>query len=697
MNVPELFGSMVFNESAMQAFLPQDTYQALKRTIAEGLPLDLAMANEVAAGMKDWALERGATHYTHWFHPLTGITAEKHMSFISPVGDGRVIMEFSGKELIRGESDASSFPSGGLRATFEARGYTAWDPTSYAFVREGSLFIPTAFCSHGGGEALDKKTPLLRSMEAISASTRRILRLFGHEASHVTTTVGPEQEYFLVDRKYYYERKDLTYTGRTLFGAPPPKAQELDDHYYGFIKTRVSAYMKDLDEELWKLGILAKTEHNEVAPGQHEFAPIFTTANMSTDHDQLTMEIMRKVAGRHDLACLLHEKPFAGVNGSGKHVNWAMATVEGTNLLEPGSSPAENAQFLLFLAAVIKAVDTHQDLLRISVASAGNDLRLGQQEAPPAIISMYIGEELEAILEAIELRRSYNPQDPAELRVGVDVLPAIPKETTDRNRTSPFAFTGDKFEFRMPGAAASIAEPVTVLNTIVADALAEFADELEGASDFEAALTALIGRVITAHKRILFSGNGYDRTWVEEAAQRGLLNLETTADALPHMTTPKNIALFEKHGIYSRAELYARQEILLESYCKILKIEAVTMIEMARRDILPAVMGYGRDLAETIAAKRAVFPALACETEGSLLTQISGLTDEVYGLIGDLQNVISAGGALDCFGSPAAARHFKAVVIPAMENLRRAVDALEVITSKASWPYPSYGRLIYLN
>ena len=693
-NVPELFGSMAFNEAAMQKHLPQATYEALKRTIAEGLPLDLALANVVAKGMKEWALERGATHYTHWFHPLTGITAEKHNSFISPVGDGRVIMEFSGTELVKGESDASSFPSGGLRATFEARGYTAWDPTSYAFVWEGSLYIPTAFCSHGG-ESLDLKTPLLRSMEAVSQNARRILRLFGRD-SHVTTTVGPEQEYFLVNREYYYGRKDLTYTGRTLFGAAPPKAQELDDHYYGFIKTRVSAYMRDLNEELWKLGILAKTEHNEVAPGQHELAPVFTTSNLSTDHNQLTMEIMRKVAKRHDMACLLHEKPFAGINGSGKHVNWSMATVDGVNLLEPGSSPAENAQFLLFLAAVIQAVDTHQDLLRISVASAGNDQRLGRQEAPPAIISMYIGEELEAILESIEARKSYCLQDPGELRVGVDALPAIPKDTTDRNRTSPFAFTGNKFEFRMPGAAQAIAEPVTVLNTIVADTLGQFADELEGVADFGAALNDLLRRTISAHKRILFSGNGYDQTWVKQAEERGLMNLPTTADALSHMTTPKNTSLFEKHGIYSKTELYARQEILLENYCKILRIEASTMVEMVRRDILPAVIRYGRALAETMGAKKAVAPALACKAEAALLDQIGTLTDTAYDRVNALQSIVAAATASGSYGSPSAARYFHTAVLPAMQALRETVDTLEVITCKTYWPYPSYGKLIYL-
>ena len=696
MNIPELFGSMVFNEPTMREYLPNEAYESLKRTIAEGLPLDRSLANAVANGMKEWALSKGATHYTHWFHPMTGVTAEKHESFITPTGDGRVIMEFSGKELVKGEPDASSLPSGGLRATFEARGYTAWDPTSYAFVREGKLYIPTAFCSHGG-EALDKKTPLLRSMESLNAAAKRILRLFGHEIAHVSTTVGAEQEYFLVDRKYYYERKDLTYTGRTLFGAPPPKGQELDDHYYGFIKTRVSAYMRELNEELWKLGILAKTEHNESAPGQHELAPIFTTTNVATDHNQLMMEIMRKVAKRHNLACLLHEKPFAGINGSGKHVNWSMSTLDGVNLLEPGSSPSENAQFLLFVVAVMKAVDTHQDLLRISAATAGNDQRLGGNEAPPAIVSMYIGEELEAILDAILANQQYDPKDPGVMRIGVDALPHVPREMSDRNRTSPFAFTGNKFEFRMPGSSASVADPVTVLNTIVADALAQFADELEGAADFEGSLNALIRRTVEAHKRILFSGNGYDQAWIKEAAGRGLMHLETTADAIPHLCTPKNIALFERHGIFSKTELYARQEILLENYCKVLRIEALTMVEMAKLSILPAAIGYSKELAETILAKKAVGPGLACKTETALLEEIGALTDTAYERIHALQNCVYAADALDGYGSPSTAQHFKCSVLPAMAELRQTVDTLETLTKKALWPYPSYGRLIYLH
>jgi len=695
-HVPELFGSMVFNEPVMQEWLPEDTYLALKQTMAEGLPLDISVANVVATAMKDWALTKGATHYTHWFQPMTGVTAEKHESFITPDGGGRVLMEFSGKELIKGEPDASSFPSGGLRATFEARGYTAWDPTSYAFVRGHSLYIPTAFCSHGG-EALDNKTPLLRSMEAINTQALRILRLFGSDATRVTVTVGPEQEYFLVDRKYYYSRKDLTYTGRTLFGAPPPKGQELDDHYYGFIKTRVSAYMKELDEALWALGILAKTEHNEGAPGQHELAPLFTTANVSVDHNQLTMEIMRKMAKQHDLACLLHEKPFAGINGSGKHVNWSMATTDGVNLLEPGSSPSQNAQFLLFLAAVIQAVDIHQDLLRISAASASNDQRLGGYEAPPAIVSMFIGDELEAIFEAIEHRKHYDPQHPGELHVGVDALPGIPRDVTDRNRTSPLAFTGNKFEFRMPGASQSAAGPVTVFNTIVADSLARFADQLEGAEEFSAALNILLRQTIQEHGRILFSGNSYDTAWVQEAAQRGLMHLPTAADAIPHLTTPKNIALFERHGIFSKAELYARQEILLENYCKTLRIEAATMVEMVLRDILPAVMGYGKDLADTIAAKTGVSAEFACRAERALLLKISILTDTTYEQATALKHTISAGAALDSYGSPAAARHFNTVVLPAMAALRQTVDTLETLVSKTCWPYPSYGKLIYLH
>ena len=696
MNIPELFGSMVFNEPTMRDYLPNEAYESLKRTIAEGLPLDRNLANAVANGMKEWALSKGATHYTHWFHPMTGITAEKHESFITPTGDGRVIMEFSGKELVKGEPDASSFPSGGLRATFEARGYTAWDPSSYAFVREGTLFIPTAFCSHGG-ESLDKKTPLLRSMETLNASVKRILCLFGHETAHVSTTVGAEQEYFLVDRKYYYERKDLTYTGRTLFGAQPPKGQELDDHYYGFIKTRVSAYMHDLNEELWKLGILAKTEHNEAAPGQHELAPIFTTTNVATDHNQLMMEIMRKVAKRHNLACLLHEKPFAGINGSGKHVNWSMSTIDGINLLEPGKSPSENAQFLLFIAAVMKAVDTHQDLLRISAASAGNDQRLGGNEAPPAIMSMYIGEELEAILDAILTNKQYDPKEPGIMRIGADVLPHIPRDVSDRNRTSPFAFTGNKFEFRMPGSSASVADPVTVLNTIVADALGQFADELEGSEDFESTLNALIRRTIGEHKRILFSGNSYEQAWIDEAASRGLMNLETTADAVPHLSTPKNIALFEKHGIFSKAELYARQEILLENYCKVLRIEALTMVEMVKRDILPAAISYGKELADTITAKRGVSLGLYCKAETALLEKISDLTDTAYTRMNALQNATYAADALDGYGSPSTAKHFKEAVLPMMADLRQTVDVLETLTRKTLWPYPSYGRLLYLH
>jgi len=696
MNIPELFGSMVFNEPTMREYLPNEAYESLKRTIAEGLPLDRNLANAVANGMKEWALSKGATHYTHWFHPMTGITAEKHESFITPTGDGRVIMEFSGKELVKGEPDASSFPSGGLRETFEARGYTAWDPSSYAFVREGRLYIPTAFCSHGG-ESLDKKTPLLRSMETLNASVKRILRLFGHETAHVSTTVGAEQEYFLVDRKYYYERKDLTYTGRTLFGAQPPKGQELDDHYYGFIKTRVSAYMRDLNEELWKLGILAKTEHNEAAPGQHELAPIFTTTNVATDHNQLMMEIMRKVAKRHDLACLLHEKPFAGINGSGKHVNWSMSTIDGVNLLEPGKSPSENAQFLLFIAGVMKAVDTHQDLLRISAASAGNDQRLGGNEAPPAIMSMYIGEELEAILDAVYANKQYDPKEPGVMRIGADVLPHIPRDVSDRNRTSPFAFTGNKFEFRMPGSSASVADPVTVLNTIVADALGQFADELEGSEDFESTLNALIRRTIGEHKRILFSGNSYEQAWVNEAARRGLMNLETTADAIPHLGTPKNIALFEKHGIFSKAELYARQEILLENYCKVLRIEALTMVEMVKRDILPAAISYGKELADTIAAKRGVALGLYCKAETAILEKVSDLTDTAYTRMNTLQNCTYAAEALDGYGSPSTAKHFKTTVLPAMVELRQTVDTLETLTRKTLWPYPSYGKLLYLH
>ena len=691
-NLPELFGSMVFNESVMKDRLPKETYRALKNTIQEGKPLEPSVASVVASVMKDWATEKGVTHYTHWFQPMTGVTAEKHDSFISPQANGTVIMEFSGKELIQGEPDASSFPSGGLRATFEARGYTAWDPTSYAFIKDGTLCIPTAFCSYTG-EALDMKTPLLRSMNAINKQALRILKLFENDATAVHTTVGPEQEYFIIDRETYNKRKDLIYTGRTLFGAKPPKGQELDDHYFGFIKTRVSAYMKDLNEELWKLGVLAKTEHNEVAPAQHELAPIFTTTNIACDHNQITMEIMRKVAKRHGLTCLLHEKPFAGVNGSGKHNNWSISTDTGANLLDPGHTPEENAQFLTFLVAVIKAVDEYQDLLRISVASAGNDHRLGANEAPPAILSMFVGEELDAILESIATGNAYDKKAKMNMDVGVDVLPSFPKDTTDRNRTSPFAFTGNKFEFRMVGSALSIAGPNTVLNTIVAEALSEFADELESASDFHAALNALITRTVKEHKRIIFNGNNYDESWVVEAKSRGLSNLKSTPEAVPHLLDEKNVSLYTKHGIYTKKEMESRCEIQLENYCKSVNIEALTMLEMVKADILPAVLAYSKELADTINAKKAAGP-VSCNAETTLLTKISGLADILYTKNDNLDTVLL--GVKDVEGDmTATAAYYKNSVIAAMNELRAVADELETLVSEKCWPYPSYGRLLF--
>ena len=603
-NVPELFGSMVFNDTVMKERLPKDVYKKLKKTMREGTAIDADVAAVVATAMKDWAISKGATHFTHWFQPLTGITAEKHDSFITPTDDGHVMMEFSGKELIKGEPDASSFPSGGLRATFEARGYTAWDPTSYAFVKDGSLYIPTAFCSYTG-QILDKKTPLLRSMDAISTQACRILKLFGKDVKRVTTTVGPEQEYFLIDREDYAKRKDLIFTGRTLFGAMPPKGQEMDDHYFGALRPRVAAFMQDLDEELWKLGILSKTKHNEVAPCQHEMAPVFTTTNIATDHNQLTMEVMRTVAQKHGFTCLLHEKPFEGVNGSGKHNNWSISTDRGENLLEPGKNPSENTQFILFLTAVIKAVDEYQDLLRISVASAGNDHRLGANEAPPAIISMFIGDELQAILDSIESGEDYTDVYKTKMDLGAAVLPAIPKDTTDRNRTSPFAFTGNKFEFRSLGSAVNIACANVMLNTAVAEELRQFADELEGAEDFEKALMALVKREIKAHKRIIFNGNGYDESWVAEAEKRGLLNFKSAADAFPHYVDQKNLDLFAKHNVYTSAEIYSRMETQLEEYNKILHIEAMTMSDMVREEITPACIAFENELAGTVNAKKA--------------------------------------------------------------------------------------------
>ena len=694
MSIPDYFGCMVFNEACMKARLPKETYQAMKKTIRDGKSLDLTVANVVANAMKDWAVEHGATHYTHWFQPMTGITAEKHESFISPAGKGTVIMEFSGKELVKGESDASSFPSGGIRATFEARGYTAWDPTSYAFIKNGTLCIPTAFCSFGG-EALDKKTPLLRSMEAINRQALRVLRLFGNtDVTSIKTTVGAEQEYFLIDRDVYDRRKDLIYTGRTLFGAKPPKGQELDDHYYGTIKPRVAAFMKELDEELWKLGVLSKTEHNEVAPSQHELAPFFTTTNIASDHNQLTMEVMKKVAAKHHMVCLLHEKPFAGVNGSGKHNNWSISTNTGVNLLEPGETPYENAQFLLFLCAVIKAVDEYADLLRISVASAGNDHRLGAQEAPPAVVSMFLGDELSEILDAIEADTAYDAKEKTLMRVGVHVLPKFPRDTTDRNRTSPFAFTGNKFEFRMLGSADTIACANMMINTAVAEELRQFADYLEGADDFHVALNSLIRMTIKEHKRIIFNGNGYDESWIEEATTvRGLPNLVSTPDALPHYTDEKNIELFAKHKVLSEVEVRSRCEILLENYVKVLHIEALTMIDMTNKDLLPAMSRYAKTLCKTIAEKKSVLPDLDCTYETATAARLSELTNDTFHLLQTLEQY--AVHAKEIGSTPETAMYYKDVVLPCMEQLRKCVDEAETITAKEYWPYPSYGDMLF--
>ena len=693
-NVPEIFGESVFNEQIMKARLPKETYKAMKKTINEGLPLNIEIANVVANAMKDWATEKGATHFTHWFQPLTGITAEKHDSFISPTSDGGVIMEFSGKELVQGEPDASSFPSGGLRATFEARGYTAWDPTSYAFIKDDTLCIPTAFCSYSG-EALDKKTPLLRSMEVISKQAVRVLRLFGNTDPHLTvrTTVGPEQEYFLIPVELYNKRKDLIYTGRTLFGAKAPKGQELEDHYFGSIKPRVSAYMKDLDEELWKLGVLAKTKHNEVAPAQHELAPIFTTTNIATDHNQLMMEIMQKVAKKHGLVCLLHEKPFAGVNGSGKHNNWSISTNKGVNLLEPGDTPSENAQFLLFLAAVIRAVDVHQDLLRISVATAGNDHRLGANEAPPAVVSMFLGDELNGIIESIVEGKAYDQHEKVQMEIGVDVLPKFPKDSTDRNRTSPFAFTGNKFEFRMLGSANSIACANIMLNTAVADSLCEFADRLEKASDFNAELSALIKETITAHKRIIFNGNGYDESWIKEATEeRGLLNLRSTPEAMERFLDQKNKDLFLKFGVFSLAEMQSRHDILLENYSKIINIEALTMIDMARKDILPAVTSYIKELADTaIAVQQASGADTAFEKD--LITQLSKLQSDIAARTKVLEDAVIEVHEIEDILAQSYAYRDKVFV--AMQDLRAAADQAESLCSAKVWPFPSYGELLF--
>ena len=691
-SVTEIFGSMVFDDSTMEARLPKETYKALQKTIKNGKHLDLGVANVVANAMKDWAIEKGATHFTHWFQPMTGITAEKHDSFISPKG-GKVIMEFSGKELIKGEPDASSFPSGGLRATFEARGYTAWDATSYTFIKDGVLCIPTVFCSYGG-EALDQKTALLRSMEAINRQAMRVLKLFGNEdVSSVKTTVGPEQEYFLVDKKLYDQRKDLIYTGRTLFGARPPKGQELDDHYFGAIKPRVAAFMKELNNELWKVGVLAKTEHNEVAPAQHEMAPIFTTTNIAADHNQLTMEIMQKVAKKHDMVCLLHEKPFAGVNGSGKHNNWSISTDTGVNLLEPGETPYENAQFLLFLCAVIKAVDEYQDMLRISVASAGNDHRLGANEAPPAIVSMFLGSDLSDILETIEDDREYDAKERDIMRIGVHTLPKFPKDTTDRNRTSPFAFTGNKFEFRMLGSASSISCANTVLNTTVAEELKQFADELEGAEDFEGALHDLIKMTIKEHKRIIFNGDGYDESWVAEAEKRGLSNLKTTPDALAHMLDKKNVDLFTSHKVFTLEEFTARHEVRLENYCKIINIEALTMLDMVRKDILPAMSGYSAQLGDAVAKKIAVLPDADCSYEKDSLKMLTALIGAAHRTVKKLEQDLLTSKSVDDMVE--LAEFYKSTILDDMRELRIAVDEMETVSSAEAWPYPSYGELLF--
>ena len=689
-DVKELFGSMVFNRAVMKARLPKETYRKLQQTVRLGLDLEPGVADVVANAMKDWAIEKGVTHFSHWFQPMTGITAEKHDGFLSPCKDGSIIMEFSGKELIKGEPDASSFPSGGLRATFEARGYTAWDPTSPAFIKEGTLYIPTAFCSYGG-HALDKKTPLLRSMETINTQALRVLKLFGHgEVTRVVSTVGPEQEYFLIDEELFKLRPDIRFTGRTLFGSRPPKGQELEDHYFGAIKPRIAAYMKDLNIELWKLGVLAKTEHNEVAPAQHELAPIFTDTNIATDHNQLTMELMQKVAKRHGLVCLLHEKPFAGVNGSGKHNNWSLATDTGMNLLDPGKSPMENKQFLLFLAAVVKAVDEYQDLLRISVASAGNDHRLGANEAPPAIVSIFLGEELMGVVEAIEKDEDYLAPKKGDMEMGVRVLPNIPKDSTDRNRTSPFAFTGNKFEFRMLGSSFSIAGPNYVINTIVAESLSLFADALEGAADFDTALAKLIRDTFIAHKRILFNGNNYAAEWVVEAEKRGLLNLKSTVEALPLFVSEKNIKLFEKHCILSGTEIHSRLEIQLENYVKVINIEAITSLDIARQRILPAVMMYSGKLVKIASDKAAL--GVTSSVEKDIAAKISDLAAKLYDAIDKLDAAISHESEADTF---AHATYCHETIIPAMNAVREIADTLELICADSDWPMPSYAKLLF--
>ncbi len=691
-NVPKLFGDLVFNETVMKEKLPTATYKAYKAALLTGKNLDLPIANVIANAMKDWALEKGATHFTHWFQPMTGITAEKHESFITPTADGRIIMDFSGKELIQGEPDASSFPSGGLRATFEARGYTAWDPTSYAFIKDNTLCIPTAFCSYTG-EVLDKKTPLLRSMSAIDVAARRILDLFGTPTEKVTTTVGPEQEYFLVDKAMWEKRRDLVYTGRTLLGAMPPKGQEMEDHYFGIIKPRVMAFMQELDEELWKLGVLAKTEHNEVAPAQHELAPIFTSTNIATDHNHLTMEFMKRIAAKHNLICLLHEKPFAGVNGSGKHNNWSIGTAEGDNLLNPGAEPHKNTRFLLFLAAIIKAVDEYQDLLRVSVASAGNDHRLGANEAPPAIVSAFLGSELTAILEAIEKGEEYNSDGEKLMQIGGDVIPLFAQDTTDRNRTSPFAFTGNKFEFRMLGSAFSISGPNIVLNTIVAEELEQFADTIEKAADKDAAIKALIKETITAHKRIIFNGDGYTDAWVEEAKMRGLLNLKSTPEAIPCLLAKKNIDLFTKHNIFTEAEIHARTEILLENYAKTIRIEGLCLAEMIAKDLLPSASAAASDLAATIANKKMAGLDVEGTYELETIKKISALSTALCQKVAGLEKALAAAAAVE--GGEEIANYYHENVFAPMLDIRAAADELEPMISEKYLTYPTYGQLLF--
>ena len=692
--VPEIFGSMVFNDTAMKDKLPMDVYVKLKETIDYGVALDATVADVVADAMMEWAMEKGATHFSHWFQPMTGITAEKHDSFITPVNDGNIIMHLSGKELIKGEADASSFPSGGLRATFEARGYTAWDPTSYAFVKDHTLYIPTVFCSYSG-EVLDKKTPLLRSVELVNKAAVRLLHILGKtDVTHVTTTVGPEQEYFLVDRAISYKRKDILFAGRTLFGAKPPKGQELEDHYYGAIKPRITAFMNDLNEELWKLGVLAKTEHNEVAPAQHELAPIFTTTNIAADHNQLTMEVLKDVARKHDLSCLLHEKPFAGVNGSGKHNNWSMSTDTGENLLSPGKKPQENIQFLLFLTAIIKAVDEYQDLLRVSVATAGNDNRLGGHEAPPAIVSMFLGDDLEAILECFEQGIEYVPADRQQMETGVAAVPSFRKDTSDRNRTSPFAFTGNKFEFRMLGSASSISDTNVVMNTIAADAIGWIADQLEGAEDVEAKAKEIIRDIVVKHKRIIFNGNNYSDEWVYEAEKRGLLNLKNTADAIPHLVDEKNISLFARHGIYTAEELHSRCEILLDNYCKVLHVEALTMLEMSQKDIIPAVNAYMRELSMTVTSMKAAMPGLGCASQEDLLQKIAKRAENLYQAT-DALRVAVMNTVQHEENIEDRAQYYKNNVLPAMQQLRTVADELEMLVAEEYWPFPTYGDLLF--